>query len=47
MRKSQFHNYIDHGRGVNNVRRLVKKYGGTYKENVSENVYQTKVTIDM
>ena len=39
--------YIDHGRGVNNVRRLVKKYGGTYKENVSENVYQTKVTIDM
>lgn len=47
MRKSQFSYYIDHGRGVNNVRRLVKKYGGTYKENVSENVYQTKVTIDM
>lgn len=37
--------YIDHGRGVNNVRRIVKKYGGSYKENISENVYQTKISI--
>lgn len=37
--------YIDHGRGINNVRRIVKKYGGSYKENVSENVYQTKISI--
>lgn len=37
--------YIDHGRGINNVRRIVKKCGGSYKENVSENVYQTKISI--
>lgn len=37
--------YIDHGRGVNNVRRIVKKYGGSYKENISENVYQTRISI--
>ena len=27
MRKKPVSYYIDHGRGVNNVRRLVKKYG--------------------
>lgn len=37
--------YIDHGRGVNNVRRIVKKYGGSYKENISKNVYQTRISI--
>jgi signal transduction histidine kinase len=39
--------YINHGRGVNNVRRIVKKYGGTYNEKVSADVYQTKVTLDI
>ena len=39
--------YIDHGRGINNVRRLVNKYEGTYSEKITDNVYRTEITIEI